>query len=133
MLLALLLVACPSNTPLPEGDAFVRGLLDRQRGREEALSRYSYDVGEVVEDLDAAGAVPKRRTRALEVFMVKGRPVRRLVARDGQPLTGRKREKEERRAREMAEKIASGKTASELPGLKLSKLLGPWWSAASCW
>ena len=36
---------------------------------------------------------------------------------------GREREKEERRAREEAEAITKGKTASELPGVRLSKLL----------
>lgn len=122
ILAALLLSACPA-APLPEGDAYVRALLDAQRGREEALSRYSYDVSEVVEDLDASGGVRKRRTRELEVYFVKGRPVRQLVGRNGQPLTGREREKEERRAREEAEAITHGKTASELPRVRLSKLL----------
>jgi hypothetical protein len=123
ILTALLLSACPAAAPLPEGDAYVRGLLDAQRGREEALSRYSYDVSEVVDDLDASGGVRKRRSRELEVYFVKGRPVRQLVGRNGQPLTGREREKEERRAREEAEAIAKGNTASELPGVRLSKLL----------
>jgi hypothetical protein len=51
ILAALLLSACPAAALLPDGDAYVRGLLDAQRAREEAVSRYSYDVSEVVEDL----------------------------------------------------------------------------------
>jgi hypothetical protein len=123
ILAALLLSACPAAAPLPEGDAYVRGLLDAQRGREEALSRYAYDVSEVKDDLDADSKVTRRRTRELEVFMVKGRPVRRVVARDGVPLTGQQREKEDKRVREQADAIAAGKTASELPGVRISKLL----------
>jgi hypothetical protein len=111
ILAALLLSACPAAAPLPEGDAYVRGLLDAQRDREEAVSRYSYDVSEVVEDLDTSGGVRKRRTRELEVYFVKGRPVRQLVGRNGQPLTGRERQKEERRAREEAEAITKVKIA----------------------
>jgi hypothetical protein len=34
--------ACQVAAPLPEGDAFVRGLLSSQRRREEACSRYTY-------------------------------------------------------------------------------------------
>ena len=120
----LLAAACPAaGTPLPDGDAFVRGLVGAQKQREEALSRYSYDVTEVVEDLDSSLAVRKRRTRDYEVFVVKGRPVRRLVAKDGQPLSPREREAEEKRVRKQAEEVAAGKTASELPGVKISKII----------
>jgi hypothetical protein len=120
----LLLAACAAATaPLPEGDAYVRGLLTAQERREQALSRYTYDLREEVFELDRAGAVRKRRTRDFEVFMVKGRPVRRLVAKDGQPLTPKEREKEERRVRELADAIAAGRSATELPGLRLAKLL----------
>ena len=125
MSLALLLLyaACPAAAPLPEGDAFVRGLLSSQHRREEALSRYSYDVHELREELDRSGEVRKRRTRDFEVFVVKGHPVRRLVARDGRPLDERARQREERRVRELAEALASGKAVSEQPGVRLARLL----------
>ena len=123
ILSALLLSACPAAAPLPEGNAYVRGLVDAQRNREEALSRYAYDVSEVKDDLDAGLTVTRRRTRELEVFMVKGRPVRRVVSRDGKPLSAQEREKEDKRVREQADAIAAGKTASELPGVRISKLL----------
>ncbi len=98
---ALLLERRPAaaGPPLPEGNAFVRGLVGEQRQREEALSLYTYDVTEVREQLDGDGRARRRETRGFEVFHVKGRPVRRLVAKDGRPLAGKEREKEERRAR----------------------------------
>lgn len=125
MSLAVLLLsaACPVAAPLPEGDAFVRGLLSSQRRREEALSRYSYDVSEAREELDRDGRVRKRRTRDFEVFVVRGRPVRKLVATDGRPLAGREREREERRVRELAQALAAGAAASEEPRVRLSKIL----------
>jgi hypothetical protein len=119
----LLLAACPVATPLPDGDALVRGVLGRQRGREQQLSRYTYDVSEVKEDLDAAGNVKRRRTRELEVVVVKGRPLRRVVARDGQPLAQEEREREDRRVRELAQSGEAGRVASELPGVRISELL----------
>jgi len=121
---ALLLSACPAAAaPLPEGDVLVRGLVAAQRANEEALSRYTYDVSEVKDDLDAQGGVARRRTRELEVFVVKGRPLRRVVARNGKPLTGEEREREDRRVRELAKQVAAGQAASETPGVTLSKLL----------
>jgi hypothetical protein len=112
--------ACQLAAPLPEGDAYVRGLLSSERRREEALSRYTYDVSELREELDRAGRVRNRRTRDFEVFVVLGRPVRRLVARDGRALTGRELEKQERHARELAQALAAGKAAREQPRVRLS-------------
>ena len=121
---ALLLgVSCAALAPLPEGNAFVRGLVGAQRQREEAVSLYTYDVTEVREQLDRDGRVRRRETRAYEVFHVKGRPVRRLVARDGRPLEGKEREKEERRAGELASALRAGRAASEQPGVRLSRVL----------
>jgi len=122
VLVALLLCACP-GAPLPEGEAFVRSLVSGQRGHEAALSRYAYDMREVKDDLDATGNVTRRRTRDLEVFVVKGRPLRRVMARDDRPLTGAEREQEDRRVRELAEQTASGQAPSQLPGVTLSELL----------
>jgi hypothetical protein len=121
---ALLLgVACAAFAPLPEGNAFVRGLVGAQRQREEAVSLYTYDVTEVREQLDRDGRTRRRETRAYEVFHVKGRPVRRLVAKDGRPLEGKEREREERRAGELASALRAGRAASEQPGVRLSRIL----------
>jgi hypothetical protein len=121
---ALLLgTSCAAAAPLPEGNAFVRGLVGAQRQREEAVSLYTYDVTEVREQLDRNGRVRRRETHAYEVFHVKGRPVRRLVARDGRPLEGKERAKEQRRASELASALRAGTAASEQPGERLSRIL----------
>ena len=101
----------------------MRGLVGAQRQREEAISLYTYDVTEVREQLDRDGRVRRREIRAYEVFHVKGRPVRRLVARDGRPLEGKQREKEERRAGELASALRAGTATSEQPGVRLSSVL----------
>ncbi|HXY39444.1 MAG TPA: hypothetical protein VEQ10_07235 [Vicinamibacteria bacterium] len=112
--------SCPA-TPLPEADTYVRELVAVQKQQEEALSRYTYEVTESRQELDASGKVTRERTRAYEVFHVKGRPVRRLVARDGQPLPPAERERYERRARDTAAAIGAGEQPS--PGLQLSRIL----------
>ena len=121
---ALLLgVSCSPGVPLPEGNAFVRSLVGTQRQREEALSLYTYDVTEARERLDREGRARRRETRSFEVFHVKGRPVRRLVVKDGRPLEGKEREKEERRVRALAEALRDGRAVSEQPGVRLSRIL----------
>jgi hypothetical protein len=119
LVLALFLgVSCAAFDPLPEGNAFVRGLVGAQRQREEAVSLYTYDVTEVREQLDRDGRTRRREARAYEVFHVKGRTVRRLVAKDGRPLEGKEREKEERRAGDLASALRAGSAASEQPGVR---------------
>jgi hypothetical protein len=120
----LLAAACVPGAAAPaDTGAYVRGLVGAQQKREEALSRYTYDVIETREDLDGDGRVRRRRTRAWEVFHVKGRPVRRLVLRDGRPLPADEREKEDAKARALAADVEAGRAATEQPGIRLSRVL----------
>ncbi len=123
LLAATALASACTAGPLPDPNVYVRQLLTVQRRQEEALSRYTYDVTETREELDAQGRVSRRRTRAYAVFHVKGRPVRRLVARDGQPLSPAERERIDRRTREMTKALADGTAATEQPGVRLSRIL----------
>ena len=116
-------VSCAAGPPIADADAYVRQLVGGQRRQEEALSRYTYDVAESREDLDAQGRAVRRRTRSYEVYHVKGRPVRRLVSRDGQPLSPAERASVDERSRASAEAIRSGQTVSEEPGPRLSRIL----------
>jgi len=113
--------SCPAAAPLPEPDAYGRTLLAVQRRQEEALAGYSYEVEETRQELDGQGRVTRQRTRSYEVFHVKGRPVRRLVARDGQPLPPAERERYDRRARDTAAALGAGEKPP--PGLQLSRIL----------
>jgi hypothetical protein len=109
--------------PLPEGNAYVRALVSRQRSREEALNRYTYDVEEIEEDLDGKGLVRKTETRRYEVFHVKGRPIRKQVALNGRLLEGAAAQKEERRVKEKVDDVLDDRTARELPEVRLSQVL----------
>lgn len=118
-----LLVVLLAGDPLPEGNAYVRALVDNQRRREEAVNRYTYDVTEVREELDGEGRRQSLKTARYEVFYVKGRPVRKKVAVDGGPLGEDERAREERRVKELVESILKGKTATEEPEMRLSEVL----------
>ena len=114
---------CAAAPPVADAKAYVRGLVGGQRRQEEALSHYTYDVSESREDLDSQGRTVRRRTRGYEVYHVKGRPVRRLVSRDGRPLPPADRQRVDERARALAEAIRNGQAVSEEPGVRLSRIL----------
>ncbi|MET0556972.1 MAG: hypothetical protein ABW221_28285 [Vicinamibacteria bacterium] len=108
---------------LPEGNAFVRGLIGAQKRHEEAQNRYTYDELEVREELDGKGAVKKRRSRLYETFHVKGRPVRKLTAENDLPLSPQRRSEVEREVAQKVEAILKGGTVAERPGVRLSAIL----------
>jgi hypothetical protein len=114
---------CPAEAPPSDANAFVRGLVGGQRRREEALSRFTYDVTEVRERLDKQGRARRKEIRVYQVFYVKGRPVRRLVGRNNRELSEDDREREERRVQELAEAIREGRAVTEQPGVRLSRIL----------
>jgi hypothetical protein len=115
---------CPAAAPSPpDANAFVRELVGGQRRNEEALSRYSYDVTAVRERLDKQGRARRKEIDVFQVFYVKDRPVRRLVARNNRELSERDREREERRVRELVEAIRNGRALTEKPGVRLSRIL----------
>lgn len=107
--------------PLPEANAFLQGLAETQRAYEKALDDYTYDVLEVEQELDGKGAVRRTRTRRFEVFHVEGRPVRRMVADEGRPLSAKELAEEDQRVRKRVQAVRRKAAA---PGeVKLSDVL----------
>jgi hypothetical protein len=119
--LVFLLASDPAA--LPEGNVFIRGLAERQRQREEALNGYTYDLEEVEEKLDGQGRPQKQDTRRYEVFHVKGRPVRRLVAENDEPLDPGHQEKVDERVRQRVEFLRGGRVTPEEREMRLSQVL----------
>jgi hypothetical protein len=119
---SVLLLALVAADPLPEGNAYVRGLVHGVRRREEAVNRYTYDLSEVREELDDDGRRRGVETARYEVFHVKGRSVHKKVAQDGKPLPGDEQAREERRVREEVDSIVKGRKDADRD-VKLSEVL----------
>lgn len=126
---ALLLVSLASavgaqeELALPEGNAYVRSVLGNSRPQDAAINDYSYDIEETRENLDKNGKATSRDTRRYEVYFVQTRPVRRLVARNGLPLSAREQKEVDRKAEALAKAIAEGRTVNEQPGIRLALLM----------
>jgi hypothetical protein len=112
------------EAPLPEGNAYVRGMLSGPRSQDNAINDYTYDIEEVYEDLDKSGKTTSRVVRRYEVYYVQTRPIRRLVSKNGIPLGAKEQAEVDRKAETLAKAIVEGKTVSEQPGIRLAALLG---------
>jgi hypothetical protein len=115
--------AAPAPPPLPEGNAYVRALVERHRERELLADSYAYDLTEEREELDGQGRVRRRESRRGVVFHVQGRPVRTLVEENGRALPPKRAAREAAESRRQAAAIASGAVAVERPAVRLSRLL----------
>ncbi|MBK5256387.1 MAG: hypothetical protein JJE39_10175 [Vicinamibacteria bacterium] len=109
--------------PLLEGNAYVRSVLRDPRSQDGAINDYSYDMVEMKEDLDKKGGATSREIWAYQVYFVDKRPVRRLVAKDGVPLSPKEQAEVDRKAEDKAKAIAGGRTVNERPGIRLSSLV----------
>ncbi len=108
---------------LPEGNALARSMLGRQRAREDALDRYTYDVEEVLEHLDSKDRVSRRESEGYEVFYLRGLPLRRQVSKQGRPLDAQAQAKEDAKVRERSQKVQQGRVTREQVGVRLSQIL----------
>lgn len=111
------------DAELPEANAFLQGLAQRQRDYEQALNAYTYDVLETQERLDGGGRVKSTVTRAYEVFYVRGVPVRKQVAEDGRPLSPKDQAREARRVEKQVKAIGERTAKDDERGVKLSQVL----------
>jgi hypothetical protein len=107
---------------LPEGNAYVRSLLAEQRKQDEAINDFTYDLEETRENLDKKGRVTSTASLRYQVYFVKARQIRRLISRNGVPLSPKEQAAVDAKASERARDIAAGKIVTELVGVRLSNL-----------
>ena len=91
----------------------MRSLLSEQRQQDDAISDYTYDLLEVRENLDKNGIATSKTSLRYEVFYVKTRQVRRLVARNSQPLPAKEQAAVDHKVEERARAIREGQVVPE--------------------
>lgn len=100
----------------------MRSLLSEQRKQDDALSDYTYDLEEVREQLDKNGVATSKTSLRYEVYHVRTRQIRRLVARNGQPLSVKEQAAVDTKTAERARAISEGRVVTEQAGVRLSRL-----------
>jgi hypothetical protein len=86
-----------SNTPLPDIAILVREVTKNQKALEELQKQYTCHVTEEQEIVDSKGRVTSKTTREYESFNIGGDDIRHFVARDGKPIEGNEKKKEDER------------------------------------
>lgn len=86
-----------ANRPLPDVTAMMHAVEAHQRQDELTLKNYIYRQTQTVDEADGHGGVKRREVRVYDVFWLQGVPVRKMVSKDGRPLTPDELKKEDGR------------------------------------
>ena len=95
--------------PLPDLETLMKTIVAHQEQIEELREKYTFSEIETEREVDDKGRAKEKETRAYEVTPVGGRFVRRLVSRNGKPLSKDEQEKVDRRVRKAAEDLIEAK------------------------
>lgn len=93
------------SAPLPDLPALLKQLEDNQKALEKARADYTYTKTETSMEIDDAGRPKKETVRVYEVFHLVGRPVEKLVAKDGRPLKEDEAKKEQQRVEKLLREL----------------------------
>jgi len=93
-----------ANTPIPDIGALLRDVTKNQNAIDELQKQYTCHVTEEQESVDSKGRVTSTTIREYEAFTIGGEEVRHLVAKDGKPLEGNEKKKEDERFNKEFEK-----------------------------
>jgi hypothetical protein len=87
----------PDARPLPDINQLLTEVQKNQKRVEDLTDKYACTETTEEHELDKTGAVKKTRLFRYDVFYLGGEPVRRLVAKDGKPLSESDSQKEDER------------------------------------
>jgi hypothetical protein len=86
-----------AQTPVPDIAALILEVTRNQKAVEEMQKQYTCHLTTEEEKTDSKGRATSKTIREFEVFNIAGEEVRHLVAKDGKPLGGDEKRKEDER------------------------------------
>ena len=90
-------VTSAATRPLPDIAELMHAVESNQRQDEAKLKDYIFRQTQTFDETDGHGGVKKREVRVYDVFWLQGVPVRKMVSKDGRPLSEQELKKEDER------------------------------------
>jgi hypothetical protein len=108
--------ATSSDRPLPDIAALMRDVEANQRRSEAIEKDYIYHSVETEQEVDGHGQIKKTTVDEYDNFWVNGVPVRRMVKKDGKPLSADEIAKEDERIDNLAAKANERREKADAQG-----------------
>ncbi len=96
------------SAPIPDISTLMREVEANQKQLEVERKDYTYHAHIVIQNLDKNGNVTKTGTEDHNIFYVNGQEIDQLLQRNGQPLSARDEEKEQKRVDKQIAKARKG-------------------------
>jgi hypothetical protein len=93
-----------NDTARPDAAEIVRRSIKLDRANRERMRDYNYIENVENKTLDGSGRVTKTETLTRDVIFIEGEPYSRLIARNGKPLEGAEKKKEDDRLTKFSER-----------------------------
>jgi hypothetical protein len=94
-----------SGEPLPDIPALLRELQANEERVEKILDDYSYTQKTVERELDKNGVLREKSSETVQLSFYKGYRIRRLIEKNGRPLTEKEQREEDREVEKRVEEI----------------------------
>lgn len=105
----LVFAAAEPVSPAPNVDEIVRNAINREIGHQRRLANYTWEQKSTIRSLSNSAELRKTETRVTEHFNIDGTSYRKVIERDGKPLSAADARKEQER---MDREIAKRKSES---------------------
>jgi hypothetical protein len=112
----------PVQRPLPNIALLMLDVEARQREAEKVEKDYIFHSVATGQEVDGHGAVKKTEVNEYDVFWIDGVPVRKLVKKDGKPLTDKEAQKESERIDKEAQKAKERREKEDAKGKETDPL-----------
>ncbi len=102
-----------SDEPLPDIPALLKQVASNQDHLEQLLEKYTYTEVIIRREFDKNGALKEKESATYDVTFYRGRRLRRLTAKNGQPLSPDDQAKEDRRLEKVIREIEKREAEKE--------------------
>ncbi|HWQ02986.1 MAG TPA: hypothetical protein VNL38_00755 [Candidatus Nitrosotenuis sp.] len=102
-----------AGAPLPDIPSLLAAVEKNQKTIDKIIEDYTYDLLETRFEIDSKGNLKTKSSETYQVFRIEGLQIRKLVARNGQPLSAEEQKKEDQRIEKRIREFKEAKEKRE--------------------
>ena len=102
-----------SNEPLPDVEALLQAVKANEDKVDDLLEKYTYTEKQTDREADASGQLREKKSETFELTFYKGNRIKRLIEKNGKPLSANELESENKRIEKRVRELEKKETEKE--------------------
>ena len=111
-----------SNEPLPDIDALLQAVKANEEKVDELLEKYTFTQKQTDRETDSTGQLREKKSETFELTFYKGNRIKRLIEKNGKPLSASELESENKRIEKRVRDLEKKETEKEKKASKEREL-----------